>query len=323
MIVEFYLKENIDDQMTVKPWHEMKSIPLYLRNTYHFYGMTILEIPCILVEVVDETVGIDQLKKHMNQIEKFTDRQIVLFYKKISRFRRKSLIQNHISFVIEDGQMYMPFLGLDLKKVEENVEIQTKRFSISAQIAYLYFLYHEKAVVNVTDFASEMGFTKMRASRALNDLYHARLLTYEIGGKTGRSKAYRRIQDPDYFLRGRELLKSPVKEIVHTNIRPQGVLKAGFDALADLTMINPPKHRTVAMDIKQFDKGKIEIIENRDLIKDMQLIELQLWNYDPTLFSDSQYVDLLSLYASLKDERDERVEQALEEVLREEKWYTD
>ncbi|MCF8020028.1 MAG: plasmid pRiA4b ORF-3 family protein [Vallitaleaceae bacterium] len=44
------------------------------------------------------------------------DCQIVLLYKDITRYRRKSLIENRIAFVIEDGQMYLPFLGLDLKK---------------------------------------------------------------------------------------------------------------------------------------------------------------------------------------------------------------
>jgi hypothetical protein len=41
------------------------------------------------------------------------------------------------------------------------------------------------------------------------------------------------------------------------------------------------------------------------------------------LFSKQSHVDLLSLFASLKEEKDERIEQALEEVLRAESWYTD
>lgn len=45
-------------------------------------------------------------------------------------------------------------------------------------------------------------------------------------------------------------------------------------------------------------------------------MELELWDYDPGQFSDTSHVDLLSLYASLKEETDERVLQALEEVLR-------
>ena len=80
----------------------------------------------------------------------------------------------------------------------------------------------------------------MTASRALNDLYDANLLIYEIGGKTGRSKEYRRISDPEYFEKGRRFIKSPVKKVVYVKSAPAGTLVAGLEALAELSMINPP-----------------------------------------------------------------------------------
>lgn len=316
------MKENIDEQITIKPWIKKNNFPIFLRDAYNFYGVTILGTRCILIEAVDEMPNIDQLKKHIKQIKNLTDRQIVLFYKDITRYRRKSLIENRIAFVIEDGQMYLPFLGLDLKKVKEHVE-EAKGFTAPAQIAYLYFLYHKEEVVNTTDFAKKLGFNKMTASRALNDLYHANLITYEIGGMTGRSKEYKRIKDPDYFLRGRNYLKTPVRKIIYTKTRPLDALTAGMEALSELSMINPPGHPIMAIDRNKLNNEQVEVVNNKDLIKDTKLVELELWDYDPGLFSNNGHVDLLSLYASLKEETDERVRQALEEVLRGEPWYTD
>ena len=323
MTAERYLKENIDEQLTVKPWLKKNNIPIFLRDSYNFYEMTILGTRCILLEAVGEMPNVDQIQKHIKQIKNLTDRQIVLFYKDISRYRRKSLIENRIAFVIENGQMYLPFLGLDLKKAQEHVEEEVKRFTTPAQIAYLYFLYHKEEVVNTTDFAQKLGFNKMTASRALNDLYHANLITYEIGGMTGRSKEYKRIPDPDYFLRGRDYLKTPVRKIIYTKTRPLRALTAGMDTLAELSMINPPGHPIMAIDRNKLNNEQIEVVKNKDLIKDIKLIELELWDYDPGLFSNNHHVDLLSLYASIREETDERVEQALEEVLRGEPWYTD
>lgn len=322
MTAELYLKENIDEQITIKPWIKKNNFPIFLRDAYNFYGVTILGTRCILIEAVDEMPNIYQLQKHIKQIKNLTDRQIVLFYKDITRYRRKSLIENRIAFVIEDGQMYLPFLGLDLKKVKEHVE-EAKGFTAPAQIAYLYFLYHKEEVVNTTDFAKKLGFNKMTASRALNDLYHANLITYEIGGMTGRSKEYKRIKDPDYFLRGRNYLKTPVRKIIYTKTRPLDALTAGMEALSELSMINPPGHPIMAIDRNKLNNEQVEVVNNKDLIKDTKLVELELWDYDPGLFSNNGHVDLLSLYASLKEETDERVEQALKEVLRGEPWYTD
>ncbi|RQD72225.1 MAG: MarR family transcriptional regulator [Tindallia sp. MSAO_Bac2] len=318
-----YLKENIDEQLTVKPWDKKNHFPLFLRNSYRFYDMKILETQCVLMEVLHQTPNIDQLQKHIKQIKNIADRQVVLFYKDISRYRRRSLIEKRIAFVIEDGQMYLPFLGLDLKKAQEQAQQEVKRFTTPAQIAYLYFLYHKDEVVNMTRFAEKMGFNYMTASRALNELYHANLITYEVGGKTGRSKEYKRIPDPDYFLNGRKYLKTPVRKTIYTRTKPLGALNAGLDALAGLSMINTPDHPVMAIDRKQLNEEKFEIVRNKDLIKDSKLVELQLWDYDPKLFAENQHVDLLSLYASLREDTDERVEQALEEALRGELWYTD
>ena len=323
MTAETYLKENIDEHLTIKPWLKKNNFPIFLKEKYNFYDMTILGTRCILIEVMDELPNIDQIQKHMKQIENLTDRQIVLFYKEITRYRRKSLIEKRIAFVIEGGQMYLPFLGVDLKKVQEHAEEEVRGFTTPAQIAYLYFLYHKEDIVNSTEFAEKLGFNKMTASRALNDLYHANLITYEIGGKTGRSKEYKRIPDPDYFFRGRNYLKTPVRKIIYTKTKPLGALTAGLDALAELSMINPPSHPIMAIERNKLNKEHVEIVKNKDLVKDKELVELELWDYDPRLFSDKSHVDLLSLYASLKEETEERVEQALEEVLRGETWYTD
>ncbi|MDF1618123.1 MarR family transcriptional regulator [Petrocella sp. FN5] len=323
MTAEPYLKVNIDEDLTIKPWLKKNDFPIFLKDSYNFYEMTILGTRCILLEVIDEMPNIDQLLKHMKQIKNQTDRQIVLCYKDITRYRRKSLIENRIAFVIEDGQMYLPFLGLDLKKAQEHVEEKVTGFTTPVQIAYLYFLYHKEDVVNTTEFAKKLGFNKMTASRALNDLYHANLITYEVGGKTGRSKEYKRISDPDYFHRGREYLKTPVRRIIYTKTKPLDALTAGLSALAGLSMINPPSHPIMAIDKNKLNKEQVEIVENKDFIKDTKLVELEIWDYDPRLFSNRHHVDLLSLYGSLKEETDERVEQALEEVLRGEQWYTD
>lgn len=322
MTVEPYLKENIDERITIKPWIKKNNFPVFLRDSYNFYEMTILGTQCILIEAVNEMPNVDQIHKHVKQIENLTNRQTVLFYKDITRYRRKSLIENRISFVIENGQMYLPFLGLDLKKVQEYVE-EVTGFTTPAQIAYLYFLYHKQDVVNTTEFAKKLGLNKMTASRALNDLHHANLITFEIGGMTGRSKEYKRISDPDYFLRGRDYLKTPVRKIIYTKTRPSGALTAGMDALSALSMLNPPRHPIIAIDRNKLNKEQIEVVKNKDLIKDTKLVEIELWDYDPGLFSANGHVDLLSLYASLREATDERVEQAIDEVLRGEPWYMD
>ena len=319
---ESYLKENIDKSLTIKPWSEENNIPVFLRENYKFYEMTLLGKRTILMEAVNGIPNIDQLQKHIRQIEHLTDLQAALFCKQITRYRRKTLIENRIAFVIEDGQMYLPFFGVDLKKTSE-YKNEVKSFTTSTQMVYLYFLYHEDVQLNTTEIAEKLDINLMTASRALNDLYHANLIDFEVGGRTNRSKMYKRIKDPDYFRRGSEYLKSPIRSIFYIEDKPQMSYVAGLDALARLSRINPSQHPVIAVGKDQLEEYKMKFVKNMDLVKDKKLIEVEIWDYSPGLFSIQGFVDKLSLYLSLKENKDERVEQALEEVLQGESWYMD
>lgn len=323
MDIEVYLKENIDDHIKISHWQDEGKVSMFLRSLYNFYELKILDKSCVLLEMIDGSTGVDGILKHIKLIGQISDHEVVLFYRDISQYRRKSLIGKRIPFIIGNGQMFLPFLGLDLKKPVQFVEMEETVFTPSTQVAYLFFLYNKHAVVNAMAFADMYGFTEMTASRALNDLYHAKLITYEIGGKTGRSKEYRRIADPDYFIKGKVFIKSPVKKVVYVRDIPDGALIAGLEALSSLSMINPSNQTVRAISQLNFKKTTLDIIKNKDFIQDEKCVAIEIWSYDPILFSDKQHVDLLSLYASLKDDKDERIELAMVETLRGEPWYMD
>lgn len=322
-LLERYLQESIDDNIIIEPWDQKDKLSISLRREYNYFTLTILGVRCILLEITDRPPNIVQIKKHINILQRLSDRQIVLFYKDITSYRRKSLINNRIPFLVANEQMYLPFLSLDLKKAPEYLEDQVDKFSPSAQLAYLYFLYHENIVINTAELAEKLNFTNMTASRALNDLYDAKLITYRTGGKTGRSKQYQRISNPDYYIQGRNYLRNPTAKIIYTKSKPRSALQAGLDALSSLSMINPPNHRTYAIAQKEYKTLGINEVRNTDIIEDQELIEVELWDYEPGVLSDKNHVDVLSLFLSLNEEADERVEAALEEVLRGEPWYTD
>jgi hypothetical protein len=106
-------------------------------------------------------------------------------------------------------------------------------------------------------------------------------------------------------------------------MQPKNSFVAGLEALAELSMINSPEFKVRAIYHKYFDSRDLEIIRNDDIVKDKKIVELQVWEYNPQLFTKIDIVDKASLYASLKEENDERIEQALDEVLQGEEWYTD
>jgi len=319
--LEMYLKESIDENISIQPWDGKKKLPLFLLELYDFYQAEILGQHCILIEILHEAPGIDVIKKHMKAINKTVDEHLVFLYKSISWFRRKSLIEHRVPFVVEDGQMYLPFLGLDLKKnVDEPVK-KVATFSSSTQLAFLYLLYNGDMTIYATELAAVLNTSNMTASRILNDLYDVGLLTYEIGGKTARSKIYKRIGDPDYYREGSRYLKNPVRKTVYTEKTVEDVLVAGLEALSMISMINPPQNPVRAISKERLNEIEPYLVKDKDRIADEKLTEIEVWRYNPTLLSKEKCVDLTSLALSLKEINDERVEQALEERLKGETWY--
>lgn len=319
--LEKYLKENIDPTVAIKQWEDQEKLPLFLLETYSCFHMTILGEDCVLMAIIDEVPTIDAILKHMRVIKKNYTGSLVLGLKTISTYKRKSLIEQRIPFLIENGQMYLPFLGLDLKKETNRNISASEKFSATGQLVYLLFLYNRETQINATELAKRLNVTMMTASRALKELHALGLLTYQIVGKNERSKIYQRIDDPEYYRRGNAYLKNPIKKVVYLEAIPDKYPIAGLEALANQSMINNPKWPIRAISKETEKMLAHKMVSDKDELFNKDCFEVQVWQYNPDFLSDHNQVDKLSLAISFNDIKDDRIDQAIQEMLEGEQWY--
>lgn len=119
--------------------------------------------------------------------------------------------------------------------------------------------------------------------------------------------------DPDT-----SLLKSPVTSSETVPFQADhNLVLAGESALSMYSMINEPDIPTFAV----FNRAKNYLIQaatqNKNNGKEMLI---QKWAYDPWIFSRKGIVDPLSVYLELRDLNDERIEEALEALLKDIQW---
>ena len=89
------------------------------------------------------------------------------------------------------------------------------------------------------------------------------------------------------------------------------LLKSGYTALAGYSMLNEPNVICYAADsISRWDD-----IATKKLQDGRTQAAVELWRYDPKKLSETDTVDPLSLALTLKEDGDERVEEAVEEML--------
>jgi len=117
-------------------------------------------------------------------------------------------------------------------------------------------------------------------------------------------------------------LQSPVQKKIYVSLKQfdMSLPLAGETALAKQSMLNYPKCTVYAMDKKLLKDIPKEAIVEPKLMIDNDYVEIELWKYNPSVYTSDEMVDIVSLVQSLKDVEDERVEIQIEEIMEEYKW---
>jgi len=140
----------------------------------------------------------------------------------------------------------------------------------------------------------------------------------------GRERMLRfRWTKKELWKNSKEFMLSPVRRrtYIKSPQRKQPGLKAGLTALAYYTMLEQPANPIYAMNKEDFKllKQRNDLVEINSPME-TETIEIEIWNYSPHLFAANGVVDRFSLYLSLSNSKDERVESALEEMMESVQW---
>lgn len=314
--LESFLTNLIGRNTVIHPAEEMGGLPLFLSSIYTFHEATLLDIDCLILWVTGELPRVDQIEKHMALVRSQTTRQIIISHKRISGQRIKAYVSRRIPFIADEQQIFLPFLGLKLSHQQHEMPLRSTSFSPIDQCVYLTLLYEEDLLINTTQMAQKLNISEMSASRALNALSEHTLLSFEWGGPLNRSKFYRVVDREQYSTVGLSLLRSPVLKTVYTQSPIEGAPIAGLEALAKLSMPNPPLYSIRAIASKGVHALNLSLTQDPGAFPPEEITELQLWRYNPLLFSSDNLVDPVSLYASLQEDADDRITSALQSVLR-------
>ena len=110
------------------------------------------------------------------------------------------------------------------------------------------------------------------------------------------------------------MLVSPIEQLYYTDAILEGQQISGVNALASYTMLNEESRLCWAVTKKE--QKTLAIVTDKQFGEN----EIQVWKYNPKMLSTEGAVDKLSLYLSLKDNEDERIQIELERLINEMSW---
>jgi hypothetical protein len=332
--IRLYLESTLGVDAQLRSATELK-VPHYIKDTYKLINLVLLIggknkqsklSMVLLLPVDDEYPGAVTLGKHIAQVQRVTDKVVVYVCKSLSVSERRSLITSHINFIQPGYQLYIPELAMDLR---ESVRTRRNEGEVSdlipaAQAMVLGQLikgWDSDQVFKAGDIMGDFKYSRVTLAKVINQLLKLGII------HPAQSRGFKNFYSfsapaPDLFKKARHFMRSPVKRkvaidrVLHVG---DGVFLAGETALAKNTMLADPAKPVFGMTKKQFDT----MVEDGDFRETSAVDEIrawvEIWAYR-SLAEDKNIADEASLLLSLKDNPDERVQQALDDLRRTVSW---
>ena len=292
-----------------KSWDKKQALPLYVAGNYEIDEAIVSNNRFIVMSPIGDLPTLPAMKKHIEKIQKIDDVPVAFYLKNLSGFRRKGMLESNIPFMTEK-QVFLPFIGTLLME-EKNNALYKEKFMFSTQQLFLMYLYNRQNKLYVANVGKKLPYSAMTLSRAVKQLEASDLfLVYKDGvNKVIESKYDRR----ELFERAKPFLLDPVRKYgyIEKSRIDENMVLASESALAKNSMLNPSKLITYAIDEQKMDINQME----NELVDPNKQIRLELWGYDPKLFSDDNVADGLSVALSLREIVDERIEEAIDECI--------
>ena len=288
-----------------------KPMPNYIFERYRTQIVTLDGNKSVFVYPKAELDSINSVKKHMERIRRAADAPAVLVPKYLTYRQKEYLLRDHIPFIVEGRQIYLPYMAIYLQERCDRERQETKAILPSAQVLLLYYIYHGCGELSACAASQALSFTATSISRASRQLEEMALIQTK---KRGVQKViFSNKTSAELFSLAKSCLMSPVKRTIYVpkaEIRHK-LLVSGYSALSEYSMLNPPEATYLATDsITEWDRVSSGSLQNSD-----DQCAVELWRYNPKKSSDGEYVDRLSLALALREDKDERIEEAIEEML--------
>ncbi len=323
-----------------KPWSEAGQLPFFLQTSYTYFLVKLFGQPCLLMLAraqEGETPAV--VRKHWQAVSKLFNGDVIYMVAAVSSYNRKRLIEHRVPFLVPGNQLFLPALGVDLREYfKPGRQTEITHLSSPAQVVLLReILNHDCSGMPAKDLAQMLGYSSMTITRAINELTSRQLAMAE---KVGREKHLRfPSSGRSLWNAAKSVLQSPVTKRVWVVQRNQKSWKANFtgrmageSALAhysDLADTHISQWAITSDTWSALAKSKdVQVLASQPsdetslLRKDREVIELELWAYNPDVITaNKSWVDPLSLWLSFETNTDERIEIARESLL-EQVWST-
>ena len=298
---------------------EASALPLFLRTRYDLCSLKLFGRRVLLALETGATDSPSVYEAQTATLSRRLGEPVTVVLPALPSAARNRMVQRGIPFIVPGSQMFLPNALIDLRERQPKPvpePIPGKPLTPAAQCVLLTHLQKEPLDgCSLSAIAAKVGYSPIMLTKVKTELEAAHLCEAIREGRSHRLR---------FTLSGRALwekalplLSSPVRSRhwMEASALSDKALLAGMSALSQRSLLEDDRLPTYAVSKKNLPA----LLDNR-LFREAHGSEeatfsLEAWHYDPFVLSKHTAVDPLSLYLSLRDSSDERVQQQLETLL--------
>jgi len=311
-----FIEKSLRQPIHITPINIKENLPLIFTGLYHLYSVEMSGVKWVIAEPLEKT-GLVQMRKHQRQIEKRLNLNCALYLKQLSSYSKDILLNEGIPFILEEKQIYLPFLGILLSCGERTLP-PVRQISFLTQKLVLTALYEKWQQITVTKAAEILEITKTSASRCFDEI---EWLEIPVLGAKGKARAITVNAERSKLW---ELIEPKMRNPVITTFALGEDLKlenkGGISALSAYTMLMDNEYSTYAVTKKEIQSLEIN---HKKLVPEGEQPKCVIQETGYFInFKKKNLMDPLSVMLSLSEDekRDDRVMMAVREMLEEYVW---
>ena len=295
--------------------------PAYVKKEYKTYRIAwsrffdtdiILLRPRFAVRGQADIAKIQEDLNVVSVIHSTSNRKCALYLDTLSRSLQKSLIHNGTPFIVDDGQIFLPFWACRLTKIIEYDKMATY-MAPGTQLVFLFLSYNvnEGDKINQKSLTHKLGLSKPTVSRAVSFLSDVKLITIDNEGtNTWLSPA---CSKSDFIKRGFNMMKSPISDIIYVRNLNNAVSSIENGIIRIPVGLNENNTKIAITRDSSALVNRSEIISAREYAENGG-VTIEIWKYDPSIITGSGMADELSILAAYQDSDDPDVQEYLDSI---------
>lgn len=298
-------------------------LPIAFEYRYDYREITILNENKRFILIKEKRSGsIESFITQSDKIGEITGQRFILVFTEIPESTRKLLLKARIPFLDYKGNLFIPDLGMSLKRIKNIASITEDKLTPSEQAVLIYILLSKEKrftpneISEITNVSVPTIYRILKKFSSLNWIeswygsYSLLLSKRDIFDKA--TPLFINPKKESVYLRSEDIYRLSELEKINTTLKI-----SGLSALSRFSNLASSED-VYAISLKRFKDlfGNLRINKNEVFeINIGNMVELELWSYSPFSLNNDWVVDPISCYFSLKDKDDPRIEMELDKLL--------